>query len=136
MSRSRHAGFSLIELMVAVAIVVLLAGMAYPSYMAHVQRGRRADGTQALVELAHVLERYASERGTYAGATLGTTGVYPDTSRNGHYGLAIKSASADGYTITAEPRGVQAGDPCGALQYNHLGERSVVSGRFSAAACW
>lgn len=132
----RQAGFSLTELMVALAVAALLASIAYPSYVAHVQRGRRADGTQALVELGQALERHASERGTYAGATLGPTGLFPDTSSGGHYALAITAASADGFTITAEPRGVQASDPCGTLRYNHLGEKSVVSGRFSATACW
>jgi len=83
MSRHLRAGFSLVEVLIALAVAALLASLAYPSYVAQVQRARRADGTLALLELAHVLERFASERGTYAGATLGAAGVYPDTSRSG-----------------------------------------------------
>lgn len=130
-------GFTLIELMVVVAAVAILASVAYPSYRDQVSRGRRADAKQALMELAQRMERFYTERGTYAGATLGTTGIYASVSPGGYYNLAIVTQTADAFSITATPTGVQADDACATLGYNQLGEQSVSSGAtLTAAKCW
>jgi type IV pilus assembly protein PilE len=137
MTTSAARGFTLIEMMIVVAIAALLASVAYPSYLNQVAKGRRADGKQALVELAQKLERFYSERGTYAGATLGNTGLYPSVSAGGYYTLAIATQTADGFTITATPGGAQAGDACSTLGYNQLGDRSVGgTATLSVAQCW
>ena len=80
MKRRAAAGFTLVEMMIVVAMVAILASVAYPSYLGQVAKGRRADGKQALVELAQKMERFYSERGTYVGATLGAGGLYPTLS--------------------------------------------------------
>ena len=130
-------GFTLVEVMIVVAVISLLAAVAYPSYVNQVAKGRRTDGKQALVELAQKLERFYTERGTYAGATLGPTGLYPAVSSGGYYALAIDTQTADGFTISATPQGAQASDECAVLGYNHLGEQSVGAGAtLSAAKCW
>ena len=130
-------GFTLIELMVVLAVAAILAAVAFPSYQGQVAKGRRADGKQALVELAQKLERFYTERGTFAGASLGGGGLYPAVSSGGYYSLAIISQTVDGFTLTATPRGNQAGDACAALGYNHLGDRSVGAGAtLSLAQCW
>ena len=130
-------GFTLIELMVVLAVAAILAAVAFPSYQGQVAKGRRADGKQALVELAQKLERFYTERGTFAGASLGGGGLYPAVSSGGYYSLAIISQTVDGFTLTATPRGNQAGDACGALGYNHLGDRSVGAGAtLSPDQCW
>ena len=54
----KHAGITLIELMIAVAIVAILAGVAYPSYMQYVLTSHRTEGTSALVRIANLEERY------------------------------------------------------------------------------
>ena len=131
----RHSGFTLVEMLVVVAMVAILGAVAYPSYVSQVTKGRRADAKQALVELAQKLERFYTERGTYAGATLGSTGVYASTSPAGYYTLAITSQTADGFTITAAPQGSQASDSCGTLGYNQIGDRSVGTGA-TVAQCW
>ena len=136
MTPSRR-GFTLIELMVVLVVAAILSAAAFPSYQSQVAKGRRADGKQALVELAQRLERFYTERGTYAGATLGGGGLYPAVASGGYYSLAITSQSADGFTLTATPRGNQAGDACSALGYNHLGDRSVGAGAtLSLDQCW
>ena len=136
MTPSRR-GFTLIELMVVLVVAAILSAAAFPSYQSQVAKGRRADGKQALVELAQRLERFYTERGTYAGATLGGGGLYPAVASGGYYSLAITSQSADGFTLTATPRGNQAGDACNALGYNHLGDRSVGAGAtLSLDQCW
>ena len=130
-------GFTLIELMVVLAVAAILSAVALPSYQGQVAKGRRADGKQALVELAQKLERFYTERGTFAGATLGGSGLYPAVSSGGYYSLAIISQTVDGFTLTATPRGNQAGDACTALGYNHLGDRSVGAGAtLSPDQCW
>ena len=130
-------GFTLIELMVVLAVAAILAAVALPSYRGQVAKGRRADGKQALVELAQKLERFYTERGTFAGVSLGAGGLYPAISSGGYYSLAIISQTVDGFTLTATPRGNQAGDACGALGYNHLGDRSVGAGAtLSSDQCW
>ena len=130
-------GFTLIELMVVLAVAAILAAVAFPSYQSQVAKGRRADGKQALVELAQKLERFYTERGTFAGVSLGGGGLYPAVSSGGYYSLAIISQTVDGFTLTATPRGNQAGDACAALGYNHLGDRSVGAGAtLPLAQCW
>ena len=137
MRLARRGGFSLIEMLVVLAVAALLASVAYPSYKGQVAKGRRADAKQALVELAQRLERFYTERGTYAGAALGAGGVYPTLSSGGQYSLTIATQTADGFSLTAAPRGLQAGDACGTLGYNHQGDRSVGAGAsLSADQCW
>lgn len=133
----RQRGFTLVELMIALAVLALLAGMAYPAYNEHVARSRRADAKQSLVELAQKLERFYTERGTYVGASLGGSGLYPGSSRGGYYSLAITAQTADGFTITATPTGAQASDACATFTYNQLGEQGVgPAASLSAAKCW
>ena len=138
MTTARTPGFTLIELMIALAVAAILASVAYPSYLSQVAKGRRADGKQALVELAQRLERLYTERGTYAGATLGGTGgLYPAVSPGGFYALAFSSQNADGFVIAATPRGKQVGDACSTLGYNQLGDRTVGTGAtLTVAQCW
>ena len=60
-------GLTLIELLIALTIAAILDALDYPSYLSQLAKGRRGDGKQALVELAQKLERFYTERGTYAG---------------------------------------------------------------------
>ena len=137
MTHRRAHGFTLIELAIALAVGAILATVAYPSYFNQIAKGRRGDGKQALVELAQKLERFYTERGTYAGATLGNGGVYPALSPGGFYSLGISSQTADGFVIAATPLGSQAGDACDALGYNHLGDRTVgASATLRLEQCW
>lgn len=130
-------GFTLIELMIVVAVVAILVAIAYPSYAGYLAKGRRADAKQALLDVAQRLERFYTERGTYAGAALGNSGLYPSTSKGGYYSLAIDSADANGFAISAAPTGVQTGDACGTYGYNHLGEQTLgANATQTIAQCW
>lgn len=137
MPRPHPAGFTLFEVLIALAVAMLLAAAAVPSYQAQVAKGRRVDGQQALMAVAHRLERHYTERGSYRGATLGAGGLYPAVSGGGLYALAITELTDQRFRIAATPLGVQAGDACGTLVYDQLGESSVGGGATLAAQqCW
>jgi type IV pilus assembly protein PilE len=132
----RPRGFTLVELMIGVAVLAILSGVALPSYLSQVQKARRAEARSALTAAAQAMERWYSERSTYAGATLGTSGVYPSASTNGYYTLSIVSQSAAGFALQASPAGPQLADACGSFSYDQTGARTVSGGTLSVAACW
>jgi type IV pilus assembly protein PilE len=123
--------------MIALAVVGLLSALAYPTYQQQVAKGRRTDAKQTLLELSQKMERYYTERGTYVGAALGNTGLFPNVSSGGYYSLAITVQTLDGFTVKATPRGSQTGDACASFLYNQLGEQAVSSdATLSAVKCW
>ena len=132
----RVRGFTLIELMITVAVIGILAGVAYPSYLSQVMKSRRSDAKTALTAAAQAMERWYTERSTYAGATLGAAGIYPSASTNGYYALTITAQTAAGFTLRATSAGVQANDACGSFTYDQTGTKGVVGGTLAANACW
>ncbi len=123
-------GFSLIELMIAVAVVGISAARALPSYTAYTERSRRADGKAALQRAAQWLERAVTATGTYP-AVLGA-GLTP--SEGNHYDLVYAQVGGGtGYTLTATPRIADTG--CGNLSLNQAGLRGET-GTLTANDCW
>jgi len=129
-------GFTLVELTIAVAVVGILAAVALPSYREHVAASRRADARSALLSIAQLMERNYTERFTYAGVSLGATGLYPSTSPQGYYTLSIASQDANGFSLLATRTGAQVGDKCGNYTYDQTGARGVTSATYTAAQCW
>jgi type IV pilus assembly protein PilE len=132
----RQRGFTIVEVVIVCAIVAILAALAVPSYLSSMQKGRRSDAKSALVAAAGQLERYFTERSTYATATLGSGGVYPSTSQNGYYTLSITNKTATTYTLNAVPASLQVGDPCGTFTYTDQGVKGVTGGTYTTANCW
>lgn len=133
---TRSRGFTLIELMIAVAVVAVLAAVALPSYREQIAASRRADARTSLMAVAQLMERAYAERGTYANVTLGTTGVYPSQSPQGFYALSIVSKSASGYALKATPSGAQTSDRCGSFTLDQANARGVSGGSLTSAQCW
>jgi type IV pilus assembly protein PilE len=69
----RNQGFSLIELMIAVAIAGILSAVAYPSYVSYIEKGRRAECRSGLLKSMQQQERFFTQRNTYVTFTSGTT---------------------------------------------------------------
>jgi type IV pilus assembly protein PilE len=88
------SGFTLVELMIAVAIVGILAAIAYPSYVDSVRKGRRNDGMNALLQAAQKLEVYRSRTGAYT--TNATAANIAATSAEGYYGSLTIMPCEDG----------------------------------------
>ncbi len=131
----RSRGFSLIEVLVTCVIVGILAAIALPSYQKQIQKTRRSDAKSALIGAAGQMERYFTERSTYATATLGSGGVYAATTENGYYTLSLANLSATTYTLLAAPAGAQTGDLCGTMSYTEQGVKGVT-GSLPVTECW
>lgn len=126
----RDRGFTLIELMIVVAIIGILAAIAYPSYQNSVDKSRRTDGKSALSGLASAMERFYTTNSTYEGAAsggldTGAPAIYPDEapldSSDKFYDLTIAAADASSFTLRASPKNAQAGD--GFLELTSTGIR-------------
>ena len=130
--KQRHAGFTLVEVMVALAIVGVLVAIMYPNFEEYLAKTRRADAQGALVQLSNAMERFYSANNTYAGATLGNAvaDIFPaqaPVDRNQkYYNLSIQAADGDSYTLRASPidPGPQMSD--GYMELLSSGERRWV----------
>ena len=126
-------GFTLIEMLIALACVALLASLAWPSYQNLILRSQRAQARASLLQAAHWLERAASANGSYPSiADVPASVLQIDGQR---YKMTV-SSSAQSYTLSATPVGTQTADACGTLTVNHLGVRSVQGASQTAAQCW
>lgn len=137
--RQRSNGFTLIELMIAVAVVALLAVIALPSYTQYVVSSNRAEGKTILMETAQALERCYSRFGAYNNANC--TGMFPLTSENGWYVVSApgqNNIGANTFLLSAVPQGTQAtrDTKCGTLTFNHVGQRGVVNATGTPSDCW
>lgn len=132
----RCRGSTLIEVVIVCAVVAILSAIAYPSYMNSIQKSRRAEAKSALLGAAGQMERYFTERATYATATLGSGGVYADHSDNSFYNLSLANRTATTYTLSAAPAGKQVGDPCGTMTYTDAGIKGVTGGSWTVSQCW
>ncbi|MBN8480623.1 MAG: prepilin-type N-terminal cleavage/methylation domain-containing protein [Xanthomonadales bacterium] len=127
-------GFTLIELVIVVAVIAILAAIALPSYQDSIRKSRRGQAKADLLELVQMLERaYTTDR-SYARYDPLPTG-FDQSPRDGNarYTVAISGVTATTFTLTATPQGSQASDRCGVLTINQQGLKTSDA---PVAECW
>jgi len=138
MSRQNGRGFTLVELLIVVAVIGLLAAIAVPMYRDFVVRSNRSDAIISLTELANLQEKHFSNELAYT-STLADLN-YSTTSPEGLYQLSITTGATTDYTLTATPIGTQASDDATCQQFtlNSFGQRGAVDdgGNDTSQECW
>lgn len=124
----RAWGFTLIEMMIVVAIISILGAIAYPTYLEHVRKSRRVDAKTALLDLASRQERYFSTRNVYATTPdkLGySEAEFPSkvfSGKEAYYQLSVTASSPfTTYSASATPLGTQTKDKCHTYTITSLG---------------
>lgn len=131
-------GVTLIELMIAMVIVAILVGVAYPSYMDSVRKGRRADAQAVMLEAAQFMERFATENLRYdqtrAGVAVALPAQLSKAPRDGstqHYTISLQAATQSTYTLRAVPTDIMLNDACGTMTLTDAGVKGAVK-----TDCW
>lgn len=140
-------GFTLIEVMIVVAIIAILTTIAYPSYIDSVRKGHRTEAKDGLVELSQIMERIYTENLSYNAVRVsggGTTtvnlayllGLAPQfangTTQFYNFTFATGSPTATTYTLTATPKNDQTSDICGTFSIDNTGAKTVTG----TGKCW
>jgi len=136
MTGKNTSGFTLIELVIAIAIVGILASIAYPSYVDQMRQTRRADCEAGLMQMASAMERDFSRTNAYrdiTGAPVNFGNQCPIDGGTTTYNLTIASTPTT-YVLSAAPVGAQAADPCGTLTLTNTLQKGQSSG--TLAECW
>jgi type IV pilus assembly protein PilE len=138
-SITRSNGFTLIELMITVAIVGILAAVALPSYNQYIQRSHRANARNALIQAAQWMERAATSTGRYPASGNVPSGIL--AVEGGRYDTVTVVVPDDGssFTFTAKPKAGtgQASDQCAEFVLDQANRRTNphASG-ITEADCW
>ncbi len=145
-SRSSQQGVTLLELMIVVAVIGIIAAVAYPSYQEFLSESRRADAQATLMSFAGAMERHFTINDSYCGAGTTTSGtcanatgdptIFPTEApldgADKYYDLDITAATATSFTLQASPKNAQASDRCGNLTVTSTGARAATGG----TDCW
>lgn len=141
-SRSSHwQGFTLVEMMICLAMMGILAALAIPSFQQQQRQARRHDGQASLLQIQLEQARWRSTHESHADSLI-ALGWTDNQSRQGHYEISLTEATAEGYTAQAVGQASQANDrPCSPMRLRWVGAASPI---FSAgehmdsdpAGCW
>ena len=138
MTNKKQKGFTLVELMIVVAIIGIISAIAYPSYNQYIVRSKRGDAISALMLASQAMERFRSNPpysynlGTNLSTVFATQ--VPVEGGTAYYNLTLTS-DATSYTLTATPTGSMAGRD-GDLTLTNTGARTWVDEGGASHTCW
>lgn len=130
----KTSGFTLTEVLVAMALAAILASLAWPSYREQVAKGRRVNAQATLFGAAQFMERFYTENHRYDQDLSGKAVALPDNLRqtvDGAYTLQVITPDRERYTLRATPKTPQVSDRCGTLSLSHTGATQA-----SQPDCW
>ena len=132
---NKSKGFSLIELMIVVAIIGVVTAIAYPSYQEYARSAKRAEAKGVVLEMAQWMERYYTINGKYTDASDAMPSLpittAPKDGNEVYYNLGVTGTSTS-FIISAVPAGAQAADSCGTLAVSQTGSTTAAGG----GDCW
>ena len=138
MKNDAARGFTLVELMVTVAILGILISVALPSYLDSVRKGRRADAQSVLLEASQFMERFATENLRFDQSRAGMAVALPTTLSSApkhgatkFYAISLQAVGQSSFTLRAVPQGAMAGDACGTLTLTDTGVKGAT-----LSTCW
>jgi len=137
--QTQRDGFTLIELMIVIAIIGFLAAIALPSYQDSVRKSKRAEGKAALLDLQNRMERYFIDKNSYASACVGSgcaagTQVLANAgTEHTYYTMSISAQAQNSYTLLATP--TFADTKCGNLSVTNTGVKAET-GTGTVSDCW
>jgi type IV pilus assembly protein PilE len=148
MFRRVAKGFTLVELMIVVAIIAILSSLAYYNYSRYAFRTRRADGREMLMRVAAAQERYLTNCNRYAptitgtdtpcNAATGSLAFASNASDKGYYTINAPTIANGGstYILVAVPASTQVGDTCGNLRLTSAGFKDQTGSNTANGSCW
>lgn len=132
-------GFTLIEMMITVALIAILAAIALPSYSSQVRKGRRADAESFMMDVVARQQQFLLDRRTYATSVTAAAadnglGLTLPSSVSAYYTVLSLDVTTGpmGFTLTLRPTGSQQADSCGDLTINQSGTKSASG----SGTCW
>ncbi|MBA2963475.1 MULTISPECIES: type IV pilin protein [Ramlibacter] len=139
--KNRLRGFTLIELMITVAVIGILAAVAFPSYTKYLAKGRRAAAQAVMHNVGSRQEQYMLNSRSYYPSPAGSStdlsglGITLGTDVSGYYTITVTSDTSPAWTVTAAPRAPQTVNDatCGTLTLTNAGAKGASGG---STTCW